>query len=189
MQRLSTGQFHQPLPLTARPIGSLRLQATLFPAPQKEARMSLTGPLPPRACAPTCPQPAKADAASAAVRRGTQRELAFSEPARHRGAASSGRLCTFWRCGRGPSPRRAAGDQAFQVRPLTKGQWITFLSFFLKALLVDLVRGTSVTLPRRKGPVIGPQPCLPVRLGFPFGRLSWREQPAGESVSGAQWRR
>jgi hypothetical protein len=29
-------------------------------------------------------------------------------------------------------------------------------------------RGTSVTVPRRKGPVTGPQPHLPVRLGFPF---------------------
>jgi hypothetical protein len=37
-----------------------------------------------------------------------------------------------------------------------------------RALVVNSGRGTSVTLPRRKGPVTGPQPCLPVRLGFPF---------------------
>jgi hypothetical protein len=35
-------------------------------------------------------------------------------------------------------------------------------------VVVSSCGGTSVTLPRRKGPVTGPQPRLPVRLGFPF---------------------
>jgi autotransporter passenger strand-loop-strand repeat protein len=65
--------------------------------------------------------------------------------------------------------RKFGGSSCVQLATsCTKGRWITFLSFFLKALLVGLIRGTSVTLPRRKGPVTGPQPCLPVRLGFPF---------------------
>ena len=36
-----------------------------------------------------------------------------------------------------------------------------------KLIFYRLIRGAFVTLPRRKGPVPGPQPGPPVRLGFP----------------------
>jgi hypothetical protein len=63
----------------------------------------------------------------------------------------------------------------------TKGRWITFLSFFLKALTVGLIRGTSVTLPRRKGPCYR-TPAVPSRSAgvsiFCRGRLALaRTQP------------
>jgi hypothetical protein len=60
-----------------------------------------------------------------------------------------------------------------------------------KLIFYKLIRGAFVTLPRRKGPVPGPQPEPPVRLGFPVWAasvggliliLTRRRQDSGASI-------
>jgi hypothetical protein len=50
-----------------------------------------------------------------------------------------------------------------------------------KLIFYKLIRGAFVTLPRRKGPVPGPQPEPPVRLGFPV----WPPQLAASTLFAA----
>jgi hypothetical protein len=61
-----------------------------------------------------------------------------------------------------------------------------------KLIFDKLIRGAFVTLPRRKGPVPGPQPEPPVRLGFPVWAASVgglilirRRQDSGASIAPA----
>jgi hypothetical protein len=61
-----------------------------------------------------------------------------------------------------------------------------------KLIFYKLIRGAFVTLPRRKGPVPGPQPEPPVRLGFPVWAASVgglilirRRQDSGASIAPA----
>ena len=46
-----------------------------------------------------------------------------------------------------------------------------------KRITIHCCCGSFVALPRLKDPVTGPQPFLPVRLGLPFGRLSYQSSP------------
>jgi hypothetical protein len=52
-----------------------------------------------------------------------------------------------------------------------------------KRITIHCCCGSFVTLPRLKDPVTGPQPFLPVRLGLPFGRLSYQSSPSPQPTT------